>query len=80
MGTLRSVTTDMSETSANSEADVLLTVQEVAQLLPPSPPGRHPKTVQRMCRSGKLCARKVGRQWFITGLSLRQYILGQASI
>lgn len=35
--------------------------------------GMHPETVRRLCQSGQLPARKIGKQWFID----REEVLGR---
>ena len=46
----------------------LLTTLEVARLL-----GLHPNSVSRLCQQERLKARKVGRDWVITGEAVAEF-------
>jgi excisionase family DNA binding protein len=54
---------------ANFEFEKLLTDQQAGGLL-----GLHPKTVQRMARTGKLPAVRVGRYWRFRASALNAWI------
>lgn len=44
------------------------TVEQIAEML-----GLHPKTIRRFIREGKIMARKIGKQWRISGDDLKDF-------
>jgi excisionase family DNA binding protein len=58
---------------SNTAFEPLLNDEQTAQLLG----GMHPKTLQRMARSGQIPAHKIGRFWYFRASELDKWLTGE---